>query len=352
MDPGFAILLGIGTFALLFGVGSALSENVFTRYSLRRDRAFKRGFLEGRHWLAAFIADAEVARDRRLSIYLSTKPHPARKAAELVTQIKDEKRQLVEKLKFLEYQVRTYEEYFPQLEEFRELILDERIPLSKEEDNFAALEATDPVEKYLPRNDWKRLSISKRNQKALDLYVERSKPNWQIGRYYERYLGYLRETAGWAVTFHGALHGLEDLGRDLICEKAGVVEIVQAKCWSATKVLHEKHLFQLFGTTVTFRLDHPNVTVTPVLATTTKLSDVAREVARLLDIRVDNIPCPPLYPMIKCNINPSNGERIYHLPFDQQYDRVKIATQGEFYASSVREAEKKGFRRAWKHRPT
>jgi hypothetical protein len=55
--------------------------------------------------------------------------------------------------------------------------------------------------------------------------------------------------------------------------------------------------------------------------------------------------------MVKCNINPGNGERIYHLPFDQQYDRVIVGDQdGEFYASTVAEAEAAGFRRALRWR--
>jgi hypothetical protein len=54
--------------------------------------------------------------------------------------------------------------------------------------------------------------------------------------------------------------------------------------------------------------------------------------------------------MIKCNINQSSKEKIYHLPFDQQYDRTKIIpSSGEFYAATVAEAEKKGFRRAFRH---
>lgn len=51
--------------------------------------------------------------------------------------------------------------------------------------------------------------------------------------------------------------------------------------------------------------------------------------------------------MIKCNIG-SNGEKIYHLPFDQQYDKTRIDKKGEFYAKTTEEAEKKGFRRAFK----
>ncbi len=57
------------------------------------------------------------------------------------------------------------------------------------------------------------------------------------------------------------------------------------------------------------------------------------------------------YPMIKCNINRNTGERIYHLPFDQQYDKCIInPAEGEFYAKTVKEAEENGFRRAMRWR--
>jgi hypothetical protein len=214
--------------------------------------------------------------------------------------------------------LRSYEEYFPQLEEYRDLILDERVPLSAGVDNLEELEAADPTERFLSREEWEQLPVQARNQLALDRYLARSKSDWEIGRLYERYLGYLRETKGWVVTYHGALRGFEDLGRDLICVKDKRVEIVQAKCWSRSKVIHEKHLFQLFGTTIHYRHASPDVPVTAVLATTTSLSDIAGEVAKVLGIRVDTILLPPSYPMIKCNINPGTGEHIYHLPFDEK----------------------------------
>jgi hypothetical protein len=54
------------------------------------------------------------------------------------------------------------------------------------------------------------------------------------------------------------------------------------------------------------------------------------------------------YPIIKCNISNSK-EKIYHLPMDQQYDRVIIdPSKGEFYANTIVEAEKAGFRRAFR----
>jgi hypothetical protein len=314
-----------------------------------RDRIFLDSFGKGRVWLAQLIADGRKALDDQLEVALHQKKHPAHKSAEVVKEIAREKRELQKQVKFLEYQLRSYEEYFPQLEEYRELILDERVPLSAGADNLEELEAADPTEKFLSREEWEKLPVSVRNQLALDRYLAIPKSDWEIGRLYERYLGYLRETNGWVVTYHGALRGFEDLGRDLICVKDKKVEIVQAKCWSKSKIIHEKHVFQLFGTTIHYRHTYPDVPVTPVLATTTSLSEIATEVAKTLDIRVDIIPLPPSYPMIKCNINPGTGERIYHLPFDQQYDRTQICRPGECYVETVKEAEELGFRRAWRY---
>ena len=68
--------------------------------------------------------------------------------------------------------------------------------------------------------------------------------------------------------------------------------------------------------------------------------------AKKLGVRVHVVEMGE-FPVIKCNIN--NGNKIYHLPFDQQYWRTQIINDGEFYAWSVAEATSKGFRRAMKH---
>jgi hypothetical protein len=340
-------------FAIVLGIVRSTQERIERKRIQalldERDRTFRESFGKGRLWLAEFIADARKAFDDQLEVHLRHKKHPARKSADVVKEIAREKREIQKQVKFLEYQLRSYEEYFPQLEEYRDLILDERVPLSAGADNLEELEAADPTEKFLSREEWEKLTVQARNQLALDRYLARPKSDWEIGRLYERYLGYLRETNGWVVTYHGALRGFEDLGRDLICVKDKRVEIVQAKCWSRSKVIHEKHVFQLFGTTIRYRHASPGVPVTAVLATTTSLSGVAAEAAKILNIRVDTILLLPSYPMIKCNINPGTGERIYHLPFDQQYDRTQICGPGECYVETVKEAEKRGFRRAWRY---
>ena len=158
------------------------------------------------------------------------------------------------------------------------------------------------------------------------------------------------------------------MGRDIIAEKDGVVKIIQCKYWSHNKVIHEKHVFQLFGSVVEYRIQNPDSKehqadlfgkgqdakrIEAIFVTSTLLSDRAKKVASILNIKVIENKKIENWPMIKCNISQRTGEKIYHLPFDQQYDKVRIeADRGEFYASTVIEAEQAGFRRAWKWKGT
>jgi len=55
------------------------------------------------------------------------------------------------------------------------------------------------------------------------------------------------------------------------------------------------------------------------------------------------------YPCIKCNVSLRDSEKIYHLPFDQQYDKTVIGHHKlECYVATVEEAERLGFRRAFR----
>ena len=158
---------------------------------------------------------------------------------------------------------------------------------------------------------------------------------------------------GYRVEYFGALEGKMDLGRDLIAKKKKEIVIIQCKRWADCKTIHEKHVFQLFGSVVSYEMEHPGVTPKGLLITTCPLSDVAVAYADRLSIEYkQNYPINDLdsYPLIKCNIGRS-GEKIFHLPFDQQYDRVNIdQNKGEFYASTVQEAIAAGFRRAYRWR--
>ena len=92
------------------------------------------------------------------------------------------------------------------------------------------------------------------------------------------------------------------------------------------------------------KLDLYNISA--VFCSTVPFSPIAMAFAKLLDMECRIEPLGD-YPMIKCNISARTGEKIYHLPFDQQYDKtVIVPEEGEFYALTVQEAEDKGFRRA------
>lgn len=312
---------------------------------------------QGFPWLARAYADYFLLQKLQEAEYLEKKRHPAVSSAERVRQIARERRIIEEKLRIAQGIISYYHDLFPFLEDFlgepEEEIL-RQILSQKIEEPIRRIEeiGVDPVRIYLsflPREEYERFSSAERNQLALDRYWSRPKSNWELGRDYERYIGYLYETKGYSVYYQGILEGLDDLGRDLICKKDGETIIIQCKRWSQHKTIHEKHVNQLYGTLIKYRIDHPSETAVAMLYTTTKLSERAREFAKYLDIViVDNFPFQR-YPSIKCNVSRRTGEKIYHLPFDQQYDRTVIEEErNECYVETVKEAEELGYRRAWR----
>ena len=139
---------------------------------------------------------------------------------------------------------------------------------------------------------------------------------------------------------------MADLGRDIIAKKGNKTLIVQCKNWSNNKVIHENVVTQLKGTSLEYEIAHEDENVIPFLISTTQVSSTAEKFAKLLGVEIRIVPLGK-FPMIKCNINGTN--KIYHLPFDQQYERAEINKSGEFYAWTVEEAEAAGFRRALRH---
>lgn len=311
-------------------------------------QSFEGGYLKGRTWLAEAFSEFVNTRDLEVESALVIKPNPSWKGAELVSEMRAKRVQMARELNFFKYQVASYEEYFPFLVEYRDAILDEIVDMRKGE--VDELLEVDPALSlgFLTKEEYVKLPSAQKFQMALDRYWKKDKSNIEIGRLYERYIGYNYEKEGWRVRYEGALKGFEDFGRDLICTKNGNTHIVQCKCWSKHRVIREKHIMQLFGTCILYKITENLKNVDPIFSATTELSDEARMVAKELgvDFKYNELQ---RYPMIKCNINPGTGEKIYHLPFDQQYDKVIIGNvEGEFYADKVEDAEKKGFRRAFK----
>jgi hypothetical protein len=212
----------------------------------------------------------------------------------------------------------------------------------------------DAAKDYLSKEEYATLSTIERNQLALDRYRHsHKKTKWQIGRDYELYVGYKYALKGYAVDYFGSYMGIEDLGRDIIAKKDGRTLIIQCKYWSSKKQIHENHINQLYGTMASYCIENnlKKNQVKGLLVTNIELSPMAKKMAEYLGIEyVENFETGD-YPCIKCNINRDEygyPTKIYHLPFDQQYDATKIDNAGEFMATTVAEAENAGFRRAHK----
>lgn len=323
---------------------------------------------QGFPWLADAISQYYEFRDLKIAEFLEIKLRPAVSSAERVNELAQEKREFQKKFIITRNLIKYYEALFPWLPDFVGQDIDELLIQSFQKKE-AEEEGIDPVRTYLTQGEYEKLSTTERNQRALDRYWSKRKSPWQIGRDYERYVGYLYEQKGFSVYYQGIEKGLEDLGRDLVCKNGSQVEIVQCKYWREDRTIHEKHINQLFGTTVEYfiknidRKNKPQLDlfptllkskhITPTFITSATLSDTARDFAAILGVKVvDHFPFKP-YPSIKCNVSQRNGTKIYHLPFDQQYDRTIIEEErNECYVLTAAEAERLGFRRAWRWRGT
>lgn len=332
-------------------------------------------------WLERAIArylsvfDFETARE------LANKTPPAPRGAEEVKRIAEEKRALKFEAATLRNRVEYYESMFPWITEY--VTTDDiddviRAQLADTDSADAVAIDRDPIREWLPAGEYEKLKDDERCQMALDRYTQSGfRTAWHAGREYERYIGYRYEQAGYDVAYEGAVKRKSDYGRDLLAKKNNEHLVIQCKWWREERTIREKHIQQLFGTTVEYMINELKIVppwsfdsrarseratcemlfgntsgpeVEPVLEVTTKLSDDALRFADALGVTVKITEFDRDYPRIKCNINP-DGSKIFHLPMDQMYDRVKIEPhKGEFFAKTVAEAIERGFRRAYRWR--
>lgn len=316
-------------------------EEYYKRLSTEQDSSHK--------WLAELYADIEYVLDEDAVTYLREKKHPAFTAAENLKRCALEKRELNILYKALSYQIKLYEALFPWLENYREISIQDISEISQAEAEAEAKPDSEyeTVKNWLSPDEYNALPSADKWQLALERYQKRKKSNWQVGIEYERYIGYLYEQKGYIVHYNGALEGLADMGRDIIAVKGERCVVIQCKRWAREKLIHENHIFQLYGTVVLERLKAKYSQVDGVLISTTTFSDVAQQCASVLGVQL--VPNYALkdYPSIKCNVG-KDGELIYHMPFDQQYDRIMLRPKdGDCYVSTAREAEAMGFRHAF-----
>ena len=302
--------------------------------------------------LAKAYDDFFKLQDKNLIDFLTQKDKPAISASEVVVEYGKLRRKAEKENKILRYIIDNYESLFPSLVDLREETEDIKEDDRELMSEYTEEELQDEVTHYITKVEYRKLSTVEKNQLALDRYWKRPKSKRHIGKIYERYVGYLYEQQGYEVDYVGISKGLEDLGRDIIAKKGKELIVIQCKNWSKFKTIYEKHIFQFFGTVFQYKDENKNKGVKAIFYSTTKLSDLARRFANELDIKlVENDKIPTNYPCIKCNISRVDGTKIYHLPFDQHYDKVKVETgKGEFYCVTVKEAEGEGYRRAFRYK--
>ena len=288
--------------------------------------------------------------------WLKYKPKPAYRAAEEVGRIKSLYNKLLVESKEKEYKYEYILDSFPEIREYVDS--DEDLIAIGEHFSYSELEEQrDRRKDYLSLEEYSKLSETEKSQLALDRYLTGRKSKWQIGRDYEMCCAFQLRQEGFKVEMHGIKYGLGDLGRDLIAHQGigGLfgkqILIIQCKNWNKDRVVHENVIMQLFGSATAYAIEYKkdlNDDIIPVLMVPsyTQVSKTAISFAEKLKVKIMRTDHTD-YPHIKCNVN--HGERIYHLPFDQLYDRTEIKNKDECYAYTVKEAESKGFRRAQRH---
>lgn len=286
------------------------------------------------------------------SRYLETKSHPAKMEVLRIKELIRRTKPYIFQYRQMLYKYEILLQLFPELSNY----VDDFDSIKDLED-IKSLETLqedyDRVQLYVSKEEYSKLSTNERNQLALDRYMQGQKSRWEIGRDYELYCGLMYEEDNWEVEYIGMEKKLYDMGRDLIAIKGNIHHVVQCKYWSSDKMIHEKHITHLFGTTVEYGMNFPeSIIIKPVFITNIQFSESANRFAEKLGVIIkENIPLKE-FPRIKCNVNcDANGFKtlIYHLPFDQQYDRTKINKEGEFFAYTVDEAVQAGFRRAFRY---
>lgn len=260
------------------------------------------------------------------------------------SQMKAELKKREKQIAMLENQMAVWKYQFPILDEVSDIAPEDlgAIMDSAGESRFTY--------QWLDKDEYSILTSPQKQQKWIEKYFHaRSRSSWEAGIKYERYIGYLCELEGASVKYNGAIMKKDDMGRDLIVKHNSQTFLIQCKRYSKEKEIHENSIFQLYGSLWQYKKNNHGEKIHGVFVTTTSLSEVARECAKALKIKVyENVDFKD-YPIIKCNIG-RDGERIYHMPYDQQYDSIKIEpNKGEMYVSTVEEAENNGFRHAYRH---
>ena len=272
-------------------------KNSNLRLIKNHQQAFEKSYINGLNYLSELYEFALSQYDDAEQRFYRTKKNPAIKCADQLKGANKEKRQVIKSALVFEYKLKAIYENYPQLQEFEEEVLSGEI-ISLNSESITSL---------LSKDEYDNLSSVEKMQLALDRYMGRMSKS-AIGKLFEVYVGQQYESSGWIVEYHGIEKGLQDLGMDLICFNGAETVVVQAKYWSSNKQIYEKHVLQLYGSLITYQIEHGKLAVSAELVTHTTLSTQAKKFAEMLGIKYrENISLPKQIPIIKCHVG--KGEK-------------------------------------------
>lgn len=145
------------------------------------------------NWLSERYSDFQFLVDEKSIIYPKYKS--ASKCSDAQREFAKTNKELRKRNIELELQLRKAEKSFPEISEIIELSLnDEKI----DDENLNTTEKIDILVNVI---DQKILTKKEILEKALENYITRQKSKTEIGRDYERYIGYLYEKKGYKVEY-------------------------------------------------------------------------------------------------------------------------------------------------------
>lgn len=137
-------------------------------------------------WLATAIADFHALEAERDAKMLESKKHPAVRAAAEVREHGSKRREAERLARQMRYRAEYYEKLFPWLADY----VGDDVPDFAVEVGGTTETSDDPVRIWLTEAEYKNLSIIEKNQMALERWKTKKRSNWEIGREYERFIGY------------------------------------------------------------------------------------------------------------------------------------------------------------------
>jgi hypothetical protein len=304
--------------------------------------------------VASLMADVETLKYAEAESIINSQDCTEAEKSNIAAELRERTKYYIQECKKTQYKYELLLKAYPGIESY----IDSEVEQSCMLEHISFMDVynwRDRAQNYLSDEEWATLSVTDRNQLALDRYVDsRRTSEWAAERDYVESCACQLMKNGYEVMIYGMEKRKEDLGRDIVAKKRGrsggvSVLIIQCKCWKEREI-SEEVVMQLYSSFISYKVENSDLIiqegarVLPVLIipSFSRLSNVAQRYIDMLKCRLQVLD-EAEYPRVKCEVN--GKEKLYRLPFDKLYDRARVEVDRKSRAWSVAEAEAKGFHR-------